>query len=296
MESFSKAHGFQFQCHAINHPNRKAGEERSFWTTETNFLPGRVFESMEDLNGQAFEWATVRLEHRPQSKTGLIPAKAFEHECNFLTKLPDHLPAPYCVHEHGTDQYGYAAFAGNFYWVPGTKRDQIKLLEYSDHLKLCKSGECLADYPLPPDGVKNERFSPEGQPLPRHQPRNRHKPTQEEEKRLRGMSESVNDYLNFALKPMGLKRHRFLRKLFALSQKTTPALFIKSIERAHKYTITSIDTIERIVVLNITQSERTLPLPEIDEHVQQRETYQQGWLTDPPNLSSYNDTQEENDE
>src|SRR5947207_1837135 len=65
MAAFAKEHGFRFVCHEKGHANRKAGEERSFWTVETNFLPGRHFSSLEDLNQQAFEWATVRMEHRP---------------------------------------------------------------------------------------------------------------------------------------------------------------------------------------------------------------------------------------
>jgi transposase len=80
MASFAEHYGFQVLCHAIGHANRKAGEERSFWTVETNFLPGRSFQSLEDLNQQALQWATVRMEHRPASKTKLIPAQAFEHE------------------------------------------------------------------------------------------------------------------------------------------------------------------------------------------------------------------------
>ena len=43
MEAFAKQYGFVFRCHEIGHCNRKAGEERSFWTVETNFLPGRTF-------------------------------------------------------------------------------------------------------------------------------------------------------------------------------------------------------------------------------------------------------------
>ncbi len=86
MATFAERYGFQFLCHEIRHCNRKAGEERSFWTVETNFLPGRSFENLEDLNRQAFQWATVRMEHRPASKTRLIPAKAFEHECSYLTE------------------------------------------------------------------------------------------------------------------------------------------------------------------------------------------------------------------
>jgi len=58
MAAFAEHYGFQFLCHAIRHSNRKAGEERSFWTVETNFLPGRSFQSLEDLNRQALEWAS----------------------------------------------------------------------------------------------------------------------------------------------------------------------------------------------------------------------------------------------
>jgi len=289
MESFGKQYGTRFRCHEKGHANRKAGEERSFWTTETNFLPGRTFQSLEDLNAQAFEWSTRRMDNRPQGKAGLIPAKAFEFEQRYLVKLPAHLPAPYRVHDRGTDQYGYVAFAGNYYWVPGTRRDDVKLLEYVDRLKIYQARNCLAEYPLPTDGVKNTPFNPPGQPAPRHHPNDRRKPTQQEEARLRAMAESVGAYLDFALKPKGIERHGFLRKLYALSRKMTEALFIASIERAHKYRITDIGTIERIAALNMTQGAPALPFAQVDEDFRQRDTYQEGRLTDAPDLSIYDE-------
>ena len=295
MEAFAKQYGYRFQCHAIGHANRKAGEERSFWTTETNFLAGRTFQSLEDMNRQAFEWSTVRMDNRPQGKAGLIPAKAFEFERGYLVKLPAHLPAPYQVHERGTDQYGYVAFAGNYYWVPGTRRDDVKVLEYADRLKIYQARNCLAEYPLPADGVKNTPFSPPGQPAPRHHPNSRRKPTLQEEARLRAMAESVSLYLDFALKPKGIQRHGFLRKLYALSRKMTAALFITSIERAHKYRITDIGTIESIAALNMTQGAPALPFAEVDEDFRQRDAYLEGRLTDPPDLSIYEDNIPEED-
>ena len=296
MEAFAQEHGFRFVCHALNHPNRKAGEERCFRTTETNFLPGRTFESMEDLNRQALEWSTVTMENRPQSKSGLIPAIAFEYERSFLTKLPDLLPAPYQAHERSTDQYGYAAFAANFYWVPGTAREKVKVLEYAEKLKICSHGECLVEYPLAPDGVKNQRISPEGKPPPRYQPNNRPKPTQEEEKRLRAIDPTLSAYLDFALKPMGRKRHHFLRRLHALSRKTAQSLFIKSIERAHKYTITDIETIERIIRLYMTQDLWVLPEVQVDEYLEDRETFRRGSLSKAPDLTAYDALPENDDE
>ena len=296
MEAFAKQYGFRFCCHAINHPNRKAGEERSFWTVETNFFPGRSFTSLEDLNEQAFEWSTVRLDKRPQGKTGLVPARMFDYELSYLNKLPSHLPAPYRAHERMVDQYGYIAFGANYYWVPGTRRDSVKVLEYSDRLKIYRTRVFLAEYRLPADGVKNGRFSPPGFPKPRHQPNDRKKPTQQEEKRLRSMDDSVNAYLDFALEPKGVRRHQALRKLFALSRKMTPELFIQSIKRAHKYRITSVETIGRIAVLNMNKGFGELPCPQVDEEFRQRDTYREGYLTDPPDLSIFDNQFEPDDE
>jgi transposase len=305
MEAFAKQYGFCFVCHEKGHANRKAGEERSFYTVETNFFPGRRFESLEDLNQQAFEWSTVRMDNRPVAKTGLIPAKAFEHERAYLVKLSPHLPPPYLVHERGTDQYGYASFDGNYYWVPGTKRDDVKVLEYGDRLKIYPVRKCPAEYPgrkclaeylLPADGVKNQLFSPEGMPKPRHQPNNRRRPTQEEEKRLRAMSQTVDAYLDFALKAEGgIQRHRFVRELFALTSRMTSSLFIQTIERALRYRITSIETLERIALLYMSQGAQTLPCVDVDESFHQRDAYLEGSLTDAPDFSLYDKMLEEDD-
>jgi hypothetical protein len=295
MEAFAKQYGFRFVCHEKGHANRKAGEERSFWTVETNFLPGRRFESLEDMNQQAFQWATIRMEHRPVAKTRLIPAKAFEHEQQFLVKLPVHLPSPCLVHERETDQYGYAAFGGNYYWVPGTDRDDVKVFQYSDRLKIYHHRQCLVEYRLPADGVSNALISPEGMPKPARQPKNRKRPTQEEEKRLRAISEAMDRYLKFALQA-GVQRHRFLRELFALSCRMTRSLFIQTIERALRYQITDIDTLQRIARLCLSQDDRPLPHADVDESFRQRDAYQQGSLTDAPDFSLYDKMLEDNED
>jgi transposase len=287
MEVFAKEHGFVFHCHALRHPNRKAGEERSFWTVETNFLPGRTFQNLEDLNEQAFQWATQRMEQRPQGKAGLIPAQAFEHERPYLNALTPHLPGPYRLHGRGIDEYGFVALDANYYWVPGTQRDEVKVLQFADRLKIYRGRELLAEYPLPADGVRNKPFHPEGLPAPRHTPKNRKNPTQEEEKRLRAMAPSVGAYLDFAFQAKGLGRHNLIRQLLALSRRMSAELFIRTLERAGKYRITSIETIERIAVLQMTQGIGSLPLAEVDETFQQREAYQEGSLTEQPNLSIY---------
>src|SRR3990170_3782800 len=257
MATFAERYGFQFVCHELQHCNRKAGEERSFWTVETNFLPGRRFDSLEDLNRQAFQWATVRMHHRPASKTGLI-----------------------------------------YYWVPGTKREDVKLLRYADHLEIYQHGNCVAKYALPPDGVKNGRFGPEGQALPRHMPKNRHRGSEQEEKRLRAIGSDVSAYVDYVSKTPGIQRHRFLRELVALSQKMTQAVFVKAVARALRYRIVQLQTIERIAwfCMSQDQAEQCLPHADVDENFRQRPAYQEGCLTDEPDLSIYEQPERDGDD
>jgi hypothetical protein len=290
MESFAKRHAFEFKCHELGHANRKAGNEKSFHTVETNFLPGRRFQSLEDLNAQALWWATVKMDQRPVSKTNLIPAKAFEHEQSYLNKLPPYVPAPYLPLKRGIDQYGYVVLDTNYYWVPGEGRGEVKVLRYSNRLEIYQRRELVAKYPLAPDGVRNECFSPQGLPKPRYKPKNRKKPTAEEEKRLRALGQVVSDYLDFVLKDMGgRRRHQFIRELFALSRKMTPGSLCRAVERALKYGITSVETIRNIAHLQLGEDAAALPCVEVDESFLEREAYLEGHLSAEPDFSVYDD-------
>lgn len=296
MREFAKRYGFRFICHALEHPNRKAGNERSFWSVETGFLPGRTFASLEDLNEQARQWATERMEHRVLTKARVIPAQLFEHERLYLHELPPHLPAPYQTHQRVTDQYGYVAFGANYYWVPGTRRDDVKVIQYADRLKIFRHYDGLAEYPLPPDGTRHQHFSPPGEPKPRHQPKKRHRHAKLEEQHLRALGDEVSAYLDFALAAPGVQRHRFTRQLFALSRKLTNEVFRKTASRAHRYRIVELATLRRIAWLCLTQQEEVLPEPEVDEDFRQRPAYEEGFLTDQPDLSVYDQLSEEKEE
>jgi hypothetical protein len=125
-------------------------------------------------------------------------------------------------------------------------------------------------------------------PAPRHQPNNRKRPTEEEEKRLRTMSPAVDAYLDFVLKGnAGVQRHRFIRELFAMTTRMTSVLFLQTIERALRYRIASIEILERIALLYLSQGAQTLPCVDVDESFRQRDAYLEGSLTDAPDFSLY---------
>ncbi|MDX1707743.1 MAG: helix-turn-helix domain-containing protein [Desulfobacterales bacterium] len=295
MAQFAKQYGFEFICHEKGHANRKAGNERGFYTVETNFFPGREFDSLEDMNRQAFEWATLRMANRPTTKTRLIPAQVFEYEKTYLKKLPAYVPAPYLVLQRGTDQYGYAAFDGNYYWVPGTTRHDVKVLQYARHLMIYRNRKLLGRYRIPPDGVKNKRIPPEGQQIPPHMPKNRKKPATKQENILRAAAKPIDDYLSFAIKNGVKQKHRFIRQLYALYRNIAFEVFINTLSRALKYRITDIKTIERIATLQLTAGDIQLPLPLIDAQLEKRDAYIEGCLADDVDLSVYDNITEDDD-
>ena len=293
MERFAAQYGFEFICHEKDHPNRKAGNERSFYTTETNFIPGRTFKTFEDLNQQALAWATVRMPNRPMAKTRLIPGKLFVHEQAFLTKIPVFITPPYREHQRVTDQYGYISVDGNYYWVPGTGRHDVIALEYSDQLKIYLNRQCLGEYQLPPEGTKNKKIGPDGQPPPIRQPRNRKKPTINQEKILREISSEVSKYIDEFVIPMsGKKRHGFIRQLYSLNQKLTPSLFMAAIARALTYRITDIETIKRIAVLKMQQGNCKIQSPDVDMTYINRKSFLEGQFADEVDLTTYDDLED----
>jgi transposase len=295
MAQFAKQYGFEFICHEKGHANRKAGNERGFYTVETNFFPGREFANLEDMNRQAFEWATLRMANRPTTKTRLIPAQVFEYEKAYLKKLPAYVPAPYLVLERGTDQYGYAAVDGNYYWIPGTTRHDVKVLQYAEHLMIYRNRMLLGRYRIPADGVKNELVAPEGQQKPPYKPKNRKKPTTKQENILRTAAKEIDAYLTFAIKNGVKQKHRFIRALYGLYRKMALELFIKTVSRALKYRITDIKTVERIATLQLTAANFQLPLPQIDRQLEKRDAYIEGYFADDVDLSVYDKTTEDDD-
>jgi hypothetical protein len=170
------------------------------------------------------------------------------------------------------------------------------VLQYADRLKLYQQRICVADYPLPPAGVKNQRFAPPGQPQPRHWPKTRRREAKQEEQRLRAMGPEVQAYLDYASKAPGIQRHRFTRELFALSRKVTREVFVKTVERALRYRIVQMETVRRIAWFCMSQDEYSLPEVDVDEDFGQRLAYQEGRVTDEPDLSLYDAIFEEDRE
>lgn len=289
MLSFARTYGFMWKAHRIKHSNRKAGKERNFLTLETNFFPGRTFKSIEDLNAQAFKWATERFALRPQAKTRLIPIELFELEKPYLVKLADYIEPPYRYHERTIDDYGYISFDGNYYWLPKDKRGKVKIIEYEKQIRIYQNHEKIINYNLPAWNVKNEKFYPPGIKKAPYEPVNRKKGCAEEEKRLRSMDNTCSLYIDFVLSKECkiYQKPKFIRNLYRLSKKICSQIFILSLQRAHKYKIANIDSLEKIAYEILDADFDNCPEVPVINNYEERESYKKGRFSNEEDLGEY---------
>ena len=75
----------------------------------------------------------------------------------------------------------------------------------------------------------------------------------------------------------------------------TPSVFVAALTRARRYRVVQMETLDRIAWLCMSQGQQLLPFADEDEDFRQRAAYQEGFLTDEPDLSVYDETPEEDE-
>jgi hypothetical protein len=293
MIAFAKIYGFEWLAHAVKHSDRKAGEERSFHTVETNFFPGRKFSSLEDLNEQALLWSTQTMPNRPQTKAKIIPRDVFELEKPYLTKLPEYIPEPYQLLDRDTDQYGYTPVEGNHYWVPGKNRPNVRILRYRNRIEIFRNRVSLAEYLLPPFGTHNQKF-PEGKDAPPRPSTSKIQPATvaSEENAIKQVGQAAQDYLEWLNGQKGVspgQKARLIRELFRLKSQLSEELFLQVLTRARQYLIIQPKTIDRIAVLQVQDVLFNSNFVDIGDDFKSREIYQDGKTSAIPDLSCYSE-------
>lgn len=296
MISFAREYGFTWKAHRIKLSNRKAGKERNFWTLETNFFPGRSFKSLDDLNKQAKDWALNRFANRPQAKTRLIPSELFEFEKPYLIKLPEYIKEPYRYHNRRIDKFGYVSFDGNYYWIPKGINGNADVIEYDARIETYQKRKKFITYDLPAWDVKNEKFIPPDMKKPPYQPNNRKIGCAVEEQKLRALGGDVNRYLDFIRsKDCTIKRKpAFIRQLHSFSKKLTPGLFEKCIERALKYNLDTINSLDRVASILVNDDvDYSIEPTSSNNEYEKRPAYQKGKVSKEEGLDKFQKIVEE---
>lgn len=252
---------------------------------------------MADLNVQAKNWALTRFAERPLSKSALIPRELFELEKAYLVKLNGFHLAPYRNNRRNIDKSGFIAFNGNYYWIPEGIKGMVEIVEYETKIAVYQKHQKLIEYVLPAWNVKNTKFTPKELKQLTRQPNNRKKGCGEEEKKLRQSGEAVGCYLDFILsQECRIKQKpQLIRGLHRLSKKVTAELFTRCIQRALKYRVTSLKSVEKIAgsfLAGCIGSQREIPASDDYEN---RSTYQQGRISGEEDLRQYCKQSEEDE-
>ncbi|MEW6169330.1 MAG: ATP-binding protein [Pseudomonadota bacterium] len=148
MQAFARALGFAFRAHRIGHPDRKGRIERPFAWVEGNFLAGRSFADLADLNAQARTWCNEVANAKPKRALGMSPEAAYRIEQMSLKRLPATLPPVYDVLERVVDLHGFVSVDTHRYSVPERWVGQsLTVYKHFAEIRVYRRQELLATHP-----------------------------------------------------------------------------------------------------------------------------------------------------
>ena len=117
MAAFAERFGFVFRAHEKGDANRSARVERPFHFIEHNFLAGRTFADLADLNAQARAFCDT-VNAATQRHLHASPRELFAAERAHLRPLPLFVPEVYALHHRLVDVEGYVNVHNHRYSVP----------------------------------------------------------------------------------------------------------------------------------------------------------------------------------
>jgi len=249
MEAFAATLGFKFLAHRINDPNRKARIERPFFYVQTNFLPGRSFADLDDVNAQALRWCIEVTNAKPKRSLGQSPEAAYALEWAALRRLPAVLPPIYEVLERVVDLYGFVSVDTVRYSVPERLVGKtMTVYKHYERVEIHHRGAVVASH----DRVIGERdvrrTLPGHHTMPQRTPR---EPALAEQL-LRGEHEVLQRYAS-ALK---LHHHhgrgvRALHRLVQIKRTYPREPFLAAVEQALKFGLFDLTRLEHLVLRHV---------------------------------------------
>lgn len=261
MAAFAQRFGFDFVAHERGHANRSARVERPFDFIENNFLAGRSFTDLGDLNAQALAWCdkvnATRKRHLHAS-----PRELFASERTCLRPLPLHVPEVYQLHHRLVNGEGYVALHTHQYSAPPTLVGRrLEVRESKDRIDLFVGARCVASHrpltqPQPGRVLLPEHRVPRGERPARHR---------DEADALRGAPELLRTYVAALRQRLpALRATLALRRLLALRRDYPEEPFLSALHTATVYGLFDMDRLERLILRTIGSEYFVLPALEED--------------------------------
>lgn len=140
---------YEFRPIALRgNPNVRPNVERSFWTHERSFLPGREFRDLDDFNAQLAHWLATVVDVR--KRHGTTSLERFAEEADQLVPLPRHPYDTARVAYRLCSIDGFIDWQGNRYAVPYDHITDLLPVRITDHELFVYAAdlECIAVHEL----------------------------------------------------------------------------------------------------------------------------------------------------
>src|SRR5581483_8087061 len=146
MAAFADRFSFTFRAHEKGDANRSARVERPFHFIEHNFLAGRAFADLADLNAQARTWCD-KVNATYKDHLHASPRELFAAERGHLRPLPLFVPEVYALHHRLVDVEGYVNVHGHRYSVPYLLIGrQLEVRETKDRIDVYQGPRLVASH------------------------------------------------------------------------------------------------------------------------------------------------------
>lgn len=248
MAAFSERFGFVFVAHEVGDVNRSARVERPFSFIEGNFLCGRTFADLSQLNREAVLWCQkVNASHKRHLHAS--PRELYVQEKAHLRPLPVYVPEPERIETRTVDVEGFVSVDTNRYSVPADWiHRQVQVRISAERVEVDKGPKTVIhDRVLLPTGHRvqlAEHRGPYGQKA-------RLLRQLDEERELVAVLPGISSYLS-VLKKNGHKAPRLLlRRLLRMAREYPHEALLPALEDAVHYGLYDLDRLERMVLKRI---------------------------------------------
>jgi transposase len=249
MEAFAATLGFKFMAHRVNDPNRKSRIERPFFWVQTNFLPGRSFADLDDVNAQALRWCIDVANAKPKRALGQSPEAAYALERPALRRLPAVLPPVYEVLDRVVDLYGFVSVDTVRYSVPERLVGKtVTVYKHYERVQIHHRGAVVASHERVIGQRDVRRTLPGHHTVPQRAPR---EPALAEQL-LRGEHEVLQRYAS-ALRlhhPHG-RGVRALHRLVQIMRTYPREPLLAAVEQALKFGLFDLTRLEHLVLRHV---------------------------------------------
>jgi transposase len=245
MAAFAERFSFVFRAHEKGDANRSARVERPFHFIEHNFLVGRTFADLPDLNAQARAFCdTVNATRKRHLHAS--PRELFATEQSHLRPLPLFVPEVYALHHRLVDVEGYVNVHGHRYSVPYALIGRpLEVRETKDRIDLYQGPRLVASHAK----VLGRTFT--RVTVPAHRPPRGARPSAQpspEEQALAQADPPVPAYAA-ALKARSAGRGTLaLRRLLALYREYPRPAVRQAVTLAAQYGLFDLDRLERLTL------------------------------------------------